>query len=300
MAHPPTAIVTGANAGIGFELTRALARDGWRVVMACRSAERADNALRLLLDERPDANLAVLPLDVSEPDSVAAFARQFGDDIGSLDLLVNNAGIVGVPETRNGAGWELHLATNYLGPFALTGLLLPHFAAGSAGRIVNVGSLAHRFAKLDLDNFNWERGGYGPMRAYARSKLALLTFTVELERRLRRRGAPVMALAAHPGFAATEIGKDNPMTNPSNPVGKWFNGKMESRIPTAAEAARPVLHAACAAGVRGGDYFGPGGWLEIGGAPARARLNRRVYDADMAQRLWQLSGTMTGVNYLDE
>jgi NAD(P)-dependent dehydrogenase (short-subunit alcohol dehydrogenase family) len=292
------AVVTGANAGLGYQTTLQLARSGATVVMACRSLERAERARGQLLAEAPGASTLIMRLDVSEPESIATFGRHFAQQVGSLDLLINNAGIVGIPLQRNSVGHELQLATNYLGMFALTGTLLPMFRTDVPSRIVNVGSLSHRLAKLDLDDINWEKGRYGPMRAYARSKLAVLTFTMELNRRLQRAGSKTMALAAHPGFAATEIGKDNSLMNPKNPIGKWFNHKMEAKIPSAAEAARPILLAACREGVRGGDYYGPGGWLEIAGEPDEARVNPAARDIATGKRLWALSEAMTGVSYL--
>lgn len=291
-------VITGANAGVGFQLARQLAREGAQVVMACRSLDRGGRARAALQAELPGARTLLMQLDVSEPGSIRSFGEEFAQRVGRLDLLINNAGIVGVPLARNSAGHELQLATNFLGPFALTGTLLPLFPDAAPGRIVNVGSLAHRLAKLDLDNLDWQQGGYGPLRAYARSKLALLAFTRELDRRLRERGSTISALAAHPGFAATEIGKDNPLMNPKNAVGKWFNSKMEARIPTAEEAAAPILFAACDADARGGEYYGPDGWLEIGGKPGRARLNPLAADREIGRRLWTLAASMTGVDYL--
>ncbi len=294
------AVVTGANAGLGYQTALALARDGATVVMACRNPARAAQAYDQLLEEAPGASVLVIPLDVSEPDSIEEFATALQRQVGSLDLLVNNAGITGVPLRRNSAGHELHLATNHLGPFALTGRLLPLFRPGTPARIVNVGSLLHRFVKLDLDDLNWERSRYGEWRAYGRSKLALLTFTMELNRRLRKGESPIIALAAHPGFAATEIGKESGIVNPQNAIGKWFNSKMEARIPSAGEASRPILFAACDDGAHGGDYYGPGGWLEVSGAPARARLNPAARDVGAGRRLWTLSEALTGVSYLSD
>ena len=142
---------------------------------------------------------------------------------------------------------------------------------------------------------NWEKDHYKPMAGYARSKVALLTFTLELNRRLA--GRNIIALAAHPGFAATEITAGNPAMQPKNALGRWINSKIEPLIPKAADAARPILHAALAPGVCGGDYFGPGGFLEIAGKPAKAKLNPRTRNAEDAQRLWSISQEMTGVSY---
>lgn len=295
-----TAIVTGANAGLGYETTRALARRGYRVVMACRNAAKAEAAQRRLLEEESGIELVLLQLDVSEPDSIRTFVERFAADIGELDLLVNNAGIVAMPLSRNSAGHEMQLATNYLGAFALTGLLLPYFSAESQCRIVNVGSLAHRFGKLAFDDFNWEATPYNEMQGYARSKVALLTFTLELGRRLAGHGKNILAVAAHPGFAATEILKNsNSSIAPKGPFGKWFNDRLEIFIPRPADAARSCVLAACSNDVRSGDYYGPGGFLEIAGKPAKARMNPIARSPESGRRLWKISESMTGVRYLD-
>jgi len=294
-----TAVITGANAGLGFETARALARDGYRVVMACRNADRARDARQRLLAEVAGCDLRVLPLDVSEPASVRAFAARFADEVGALDLLVNNAGVVAMPLSRNSAGHEMQMATNYLGAFALTGLLLPCFESGRPCRIVNVGSLAHRLGRLDFDDLNWERTPYREFQGYANSKLALLTFTRELDLRLARSHNNILALAAHPGFAATEIMYKNGSTlAPTSAIGRWLNDRLSPLIPKPADAARATVLAATAAGVQGGDYYGPGGPLEIAGRPAPARLNRRAAVPEYGARLWQLSESLTGVRYL--
>jgi NAD(P)-dependent dehydrogenase (short-subunit alcohol dehydrogenase family) len=295
-----TAVITGANAGLGFQTASKLARAGARIVMACRNIEKARKAQSDLLAQVPDAQTIVIALDVSEPASIREFAREFSDRVGQLDILVNNAGVVGIPLARNSAGHELNLATNYLGAFALTGMLLPFVRDAAPARIVNVGSLGHRLAKLDLDDLNWERAPYNQWKSYARSKLALLSFTIELNRRLQQRGSQIIAVAAHPGFAATEIGKDSAGLTPKNPFNKWFQEKVTPLIPTAADAARPIVRAACAEDVRGGDYYGPSGLLEIAGKPGRARLNRIARDVELGRRLWALSESMTGVGYLSE
>lgn len=292
-----TIVVTGANAGLGFQLSLALARTGAHVVMACRNAERAELARRRLLDEAPEAQVTTLPLDLSEPKSIDEFGRLLVDRVGRLDILINNAGIFGMPPAQSPAGHEIHLATNYLGPFVLTGTLLPSFRDAPGARIVNVGSLAHRFGRLDPERLDAEDLDYSPWRVYARSKVALLIHTLELARRLRERGSHIIALAAHPGFASTEMAK-NPVTQPRTAVGRWLQRRVEPWIPSAAAAAAPILHAVGAEGVSGGDYFGPGGWLEIAGAPARARLHACALDEELGRRLWSKSEALTGVRYL--
>jgi NAD(P)-dependent dehydrogenase (short-subunit alcohol dehydrogenase family) len=293
------AVVTGANAGLGFQISLALARDGMRVVMACRNMQKAEAAKNDLLAQCPDADLVLIPLDLSEPDSIRHFNAQFWQRIGVLDLLVNNAGIVGLPLQRNSHSQELHLATNYLGAFALTGRLMPFFRKDLPTRIVNVGSLAHLFGQLDFDDFNWEVKPYNQWKAYARSKLALATFTIELGRRLARTNSRTLALAAHPGFAATEILGER-VTNPGNAFTKWYYDQTRKWIPLPENAARSIVHAARVDTVASGDYYGPGGLFGISGAPAKARLSVKASDAEAAKRLWTLSETMSGVSYLPD
>ena len=300
MTNDRVAVVTGANAGLGFRTALELARAGMTVVLACRSEERARRADDELHALAPDARTILIPLDVSEPESIRAFGRALAERCGRIDVLVNNAGIVAAPLSRNSAGHEMHLATNYLGAFALTGTLLPLFPHDGSGRVLNVGSLGHRLSKLDLDDPSWERTPYNPWKAYFRSKIAILTFTIELARRLERCGRGVTALAAHPGFAATEVAKNSGALAPKSALAKWMNDRIEPFIPTAADASRPIVHAALAPDVRGGDYYGPGGFLEIAGAPGRARLNPVVHDAAIGRRLWAVSEDMTGVRYLSE
>lgn len=293
-------VITGANSGIGFQAALHFAREGAQVIMACRNMDKAQQARQQILDAVPSAATTLLRLDVSDLASVADFGRQLADQCGRVDVLINNAGIVAMPLSRNSAGHESQLATNYLGTFALTGALLPLFPADAPSRIVNVGSLAHRFGRLNLDDLNWEKTPYHEWKAYANSKVAMLSFTLELDRRLRASGSRTIALAAHPGFANTNIHQNSPALQYTNPVRKWISQRMLKFVPTAADAARPIILAASVPDVRGGDYYGPGGPLEIGGKPARARINPRALDSDRGRQLWTLSEAMTGSHYLSD
>ncbi|MET0389056.1 MAG: SDR family NAD(P)-dependent oxidoreductase [Polyangiales bacterium] len=293
-----TIVTTGSNSGIGFQAALHFAREGARVVMACRSIEKAQEAQRKILAEVPKANTLLLPLDVSELASVHEFGRLFGEQVGELDILINNAGTVALPLTRNSAGHEMLLATNYLGAFALTGTLLPYFTTRRPARIVNVGSIAHRFGRLNIDDLNWERIVYDPWKAYANSKVALLNHTLELSKRLRAAASPIIALAAHPGLANTNIKQAAERLRPPGPLRRWYVGHMTKLIPTAENAVRSVLLAATAKDVTGGEYYGPGGFFEIGGKPRLARLNPLVKDTTLSKKLWNLTESMTGSRYL--
>jgi len=298
MTQKKTVVVTGANAGIGFQTALHFARAGAHVVMACRNMAKAELAQHSIRNELPEASITALPLDVSELSSIREFARLFADQVGELDVLINNAGIVALPLTRTSAGHELQFATNYLGAFALTGLLLPFFRKDRDARIVNVGSLAHRFGKLNVDDLNWQESVYDQWKAYANSKVAALSHAFELNRRLRQNGSNIIALAAHPGFANTEMSQKSETLRPKTALRIWYVKQMTKIIPSAALAARSVIRAASADGVQGGEYYGPSGLFEIGGRPGKARVNPIAAQPELAGRLWTAAEALAGVRYL--
>lgn len=298
-ASKKTAVITGANAGIGYQAALKLAERDTRILMACRSMDKARQARRDLLARVPGANIEILPLDVSELSSIKEFVARFSEQVETLDILINNAGIVTPNLSRNSLGYELHLATNYLGAFALTGMLLPYFRKDAQARIVNVGSLAHRFGKFDFDDPNWNNTTYNNWKAYARSKIATAGFTMELNRRLQQSGSNVIALSAHPGFAATDMGRKSGATTPKTAFGRWYQGKMEAWIVAKPDrAAEPIIHAASAEDIGGGDYYGPTGLFEIKGKTGKARLNPLAKNIDFGRRLWAISESLTGARYL--
>lgn len=282
------ALVTGANRGLGLEIASGLATAGARVIMACRDPQRAEAGVAELRRRVPRAPVEVLPLDLADLDSVRRFAQTFRARNERLDLLCNNASAIMVPslqKTRD--GFEMHIGTNHLGPFALTGLLLDLLAPGA--RIVNTASLAHRLTPgLDPEDLNLARKPYEAMDAYGRSKLATLLFSFELDRRLRRAQRPLQALVAHPGYAAT------------NPDLGGFFMRLSTRLfaQPAAMGALPALYAATAADAQGGEYYGPGGFKELRGSPKRVDRRPEARDPALAARLWAVSEQLTGVRYL--
>jgi NAD(P)-dependent dehydrogenase (short-subunit alcohol dehydrogenase family) len=282
------AIVTGANSGIGFEEARALASKSATVILACRNQQKGEAALERILQEHPRAKAERMQLDLSDLSSVRRFAGEYADRFDRLDILLNNAGIMAVPYGKTAGGFELQFGTNHLGHFALTGLLIERIRRTPEARVVTVSSGGHRFAEMDFGNLNAEKG-YDPQRAYAQSKLANLLFTYELQRRFEKAGIDAIAAAAHPGWTATNLGPD------------WKMVRLITKIiaQTAEMGALPALYAATAPDVRGGEYYGPGGWQEIRGFPAKVRSSARSYDAAAASRLWSVSETMTGVRILD-
>ncbi len=282
-----TAIVTGANSGIGFETARELARKGASVILACRDPGRGAAAIEAIKSELPEARVELATLDLGSLASVRAFAEGFRQGSESLDLLINNAGVMMPPYGKTEDGFELQIGINHLGHFALTGLLLDRLLATPGARVVTVSSGAHRWGGVDLKDLSWEKKRYSKMKSYGQSKLANLLFTFELQRRLAEIGAEVIAVAAHPGWSATNLQKNSGMGRLLNPIFAQGQDK----------GAWPTLYAATAPEVGGGEYFGPGGWMEMGGHPKRVDSNDASKDADHGLRLWRISEELVDVRF---
>lgn len=277
-----TAVVTGGNSGIGLATAQALARAGAHVVLAVRDPRRGEAAAL-----RVDGSVEVRRLDLADLSSVRAFAAAWH---GDLDLLINNAGVMNIPEARTKDGFEMQFGTNHLGHFALTNLLLPHVT----DRVVTVSSGAHRMPgspRIHFDDLDLA-GAYRPMAAYSQSKLANLLFTLELQRRLSAEGSPVRALAAHPGWAATNLqGHDASLLRRlAMRAGNRFLAQDE------AAGALPTLYAAVQ-DLPGASYTGPDGVFEMRGAPTLVGRSRAASDPATARRLWTVSEELTGVTF---
>jgi len=285
-----TAVVTGANSGLGFETAKALAESGAAVVLACRDLDRAEAAAARLGVAAPRAIISILPLDLASLASVREAVRELRSRHERLDLLINNAGLMMPPYGRTADGFELQFGTNHLGHFALTGLLLDRLLATLGSRIVTVSSMGHRMGDLDFDDLQFERG-YRRIAAYGRSKLANLLFTYELQRRLAERGAQTIAVAAHPGASRTELVRHLP-------GGRALNQAVARLISQDARmGALATLRAAADPRVRGGEYYGPGGLFEMRGYPRRVRSSARSHDESVQRRLWRESERLTGVTF---
>ncbi len=288
------ALVTGANTGIGFETARVLAERGATVVLACRNVGKATEAAARIKETAAGANVDVLELDLSNLSSVRDAASKVRAAHPRVDLLVNNAGVMMAPYAKTVDGYELQFATNHLGHFALTGLLLEHIMTAPGSRVVTVSSVAHQRAMIDFDDLQGEHN-YKRGVAYGQSKLANLLFTYELQRRLTAAGSTTLAVAAHPGLANTEIGQH--MGGGSVVRGSVVKllGLIISQSST--KGAFPTLYAATNPEVQGGEYYGPSGFMQIRGNPKRVKSNRRSYELAIAQKLWDVSERLTGVNY---
>lgn len=291
------AIVTGANSGLGYWTALHLARRGADVVLACRSATRAHEAREQLLTRVPAARLTVMELDIADLDSVERFAARYAEQRPALHLLCNNAGLAMPPLSHTRHGFESQFGTNFLGHFALTGRLLPLLSATPAARVVHTASLAHRMGRIDFDDPHYRQRRYRDLPAYGQSKLANLMFAFELQRRFDRHQIDALSVGAHPGYAATNISASN--TLGASRVGRAMVRLGDRLLGQSAEAgAAPILIAATAAQVRGGDYWGPRGLFELRGAPRRVGSSRHARNPTSAARLWELAENATGVRYL--
>jgi NAD(P)-dependent dehydrogenase (short-subunit alcohol dehydrogenase family) len=287
-----TAVVTGANSGLGLATTRELARRGARVIMACRSTDKGESAASDIRRQAPEAKLDVRPLDLGSLESIQAFANDFGLEAGRLDLLINNAGIMMTPQQTTHDGFELQLGTNHLGHFALTGLLLDTVQSAEAGRVVTLSSIEHKSGHIEFGDLQSE-DGYAPRKAYRQSKLANAIFGVELDRRLRAAGSSTISVLAHPGYSDTNLQTTGP-TGPMKAILKVGNKLLAQDADT---GALPTLYAATAPGVEGGDFYGPDGFKEMRGNPTHVDVIPEARDPAVASRLWDISEELTGIRY---
>jgi NAD(P)-dependent dehydrogenase (short-subunit alcohol dehydrogenase family) len=288
--HGRIAVVTGANSGLGRVTATELARHGARVVLAVRNTAAGAEAAREI-----GGDVEVRELDLASLGSVRAFAARLAADYPAIDLLVNNAGVVLLGPRRTTAdGFELHLGTNLLGHFALTGLLLGNLAAAPEARVVSLSSITHKNAHLDFDDLMFERD-YRAAPAYGRSKLATTIFGFELDRRLRAAGSPIVSVLAHPGLTRTNL----------TPRAWEHRGRLGKVLGRAGllvtqpveQGTQPQLYAATAPGVRGGQFFGPAGLWETRGRVTEARASRDATDPAIGRRLWAVAEELTGVGY---
>ncbi|HZU59410.1 MAG TPA: oxidoreductase [Solirubrobacteraceae bacterium] len=279
-----TAVVTGANSGLGLETARALARAGARVVMACRDLEKGEKAARTM----PEA-AEVRQLDLADLSSVTAFAEGFRDP---LDILINNAGVMAPPRRLTVDGFESQFGTNHLGHFALTGRLLDRLLAAPEPRVVTLSSLAHRLGRIRFSNLQGDRR-YVSWLAYGQSKLANLMFCFELQRRATAAGTPLKSLAAHPGYSRTNLQFAAPRM-----YEQAVMAVTNVLVGQSAEmGALPVLYAATVRDLPGGSFVGPGGLGEVRGYPKVVSADSRAYDEAIWRRLWEVSEELTGVSY---
>ena len=300
--HGRRALVTGVTSGIGLVTARELARAGAEVVLAARDAVRLATTQRDLTQEVPHARLRALVVDLADLASVRRAASEAAAH-GPLDLLVNNAGVMATPERRTVDGFDLQLATNHMGPFALTGLLLEQLVASGGARVVTVSSVAATTVRtVPLHDPRERRGRYRAWRAYGESKLANLLLTVELDRRARAAGLPVVAVAAHPGHTLTRLVSNGMRTDGGGRGRLRLDGAIGLAVTRLVaegpdQGALPSLMAGTAPDLPGGSYVGPAGPFELHGPPTLVGLPGPALDTELARGLWELSERATGVSW---
>jgi NAD(P)-dependent dehydrogenase (short-subunit alcohol dehydrogenase family) len=289
------AIVTGANSGLGYETAFALAQKGAHVIMACRNLEKAQAAQADMQEQDPSASVETMQLDLASLKSIRGFADQFEQKYKQLDLLINNAGIMAIPRKETADGFEMQFGVNHLGHFALTGLLLRCLLHTPGSRVVNVTSGASFFGRMNFKDLQGKQS-YSRFGAYSQSKLANLLFTFELQRKLDAAGVDILAVAAHPGYALTNLQRTS--VNESGAViERWLYelfGPIFSQ--SAAMGALPQLYAATAPDVKGSEFYGPH-FMQMRGYPVRMKASPPAYNKESAHRLWTISEQLTAVDY---
>jgi NAD(P)-dependent dehydrogenase (short-subunit alcohol dehydrogenase family) len=290
-----TAIITGATGGLGFETALALAGAGATVVLTGRNDAKGQNAIQRIRGQFPNAKISYQTLDLASLASIADFAARFAAAHVSLDLLINNAGVMALPKRQTTAdGFEMQFGTNYLGHYALTARLLPQLRRGHQPRVVNLSSLAHRSGAIDFDDLQGAKS-YNRFKAYSQSKLAMLMFALELQRRSNAAGWGLLSNAAHPGYALTDLMANGPGTR--SLMGQFGKILQPFASHSAAAGALPTLFAATSPEAQPGGYYGPNWFYELKGPPAPAKIMPRAKDAAVAARLWDVSAALTGVSF---
>jgi NAD(P)-dependent dehydrogenase (short-subunit alcohol dehydrogenase family) len=290
-----TAVITGATGGLGYETALALAGAGAVVVLTGRNDAKGRHAIEQIRGRFPDARISYETLDLASLASVADFAARFAAAHAALDLLINNAGVMALPKRQATAdGFEMQFGTNYLGHYALTAHLLALLRRGDQPRVVNVSSLTHRWGAINFDDLQSQRS-YAPAKAYSQSKLAMLMFALELQRRSDAAGWGLMSNAAHPGYARTDLIANGPGARGL----LWqINKLLRPYISqSAAEGALPTLFAATSPEAKAAGYYGPNGFYELKGLPVPAKIMPQAEDAAAAARLWDVSAALTGVSF---
>ena len=289
-----TVIVTGGNSGLGFESVKAFALKGAKVIMACRSIIKGEEAKKQILKFLPTADIIVMELDLADLKSIRNFASEFRKNYSRLDVLLNNAGIMMVPYGLTKDGFENQMGTNHLGHFALTGLLLGVLKKTSVSRVVNVSSMAHSSGEMDFNNLLYENGkDYSPLKAYGRSKLSNLLFTYELQRFFEKNKISCMALAAHPGLSDTNLGHYM--------MEKWYFRLLMPLFfrmaQPASMGALPELRASVDPSAKPAEFYGPDGKRQMKGYPVVVQPKKKAFNKEDARKLWETSEKLTSVIY---
>ncbi|MHA2092113.1 MAG: oxidoreductase, partial [Candidatus Kariarchaeaceae archaeon] len=290
-------VITGANSGLGFEASKELARKNATVIMAVRDLEKGETAANEIREEIPSAKLDVTKLDLSSLSSVKEFADQFKGKYNELHVLINNAGIMQPPKMETEDGFELQIGVNHFGHYALTGQLFDLLKATSGSRVINQSSMAARYGKMNFDDINSSEQ-YGRNAAYGQSKLANLLFAYELDRKLKHHGInDVMSTAVHPGYTATNLQHSGPTVGGKSMWSRLYTITNKLMAQNVKKGALPMLYAATASDMGGGDYIGPRGLRQTRGYPKHVKSPKASYIETDAKRLWEMSEEMTGIKF---
>ncbi len=292
-----TIIITGANSGLGYEITRVLASKKPHIIMACRNLEKAEKAKSEILKENPKASLEIMQIDLSKQSSVKEFVKEFSGKHDRLDILFNNAGVMFAPKVITENGLELHMAANHFGHFTLTGLLLNLLEKTENSRVVSIASMGHRFGKLNFKNLNFEKGRYNKLMAYSNSKIANLYFGYELDRKLKEKGSHVKSIVAHPGWTRTNLQTAGGAIDESKGQIRFWNFMNIFFSQTVDMGVLPQLRAAFDPNAKGGEYYSPEKFFHLKGYPIIKPSNRRSRNRNIAKRFWEVSEELTGIKY---
>jgi len=282
-----TIIITGATSGLGKEATRVLAMKNATVIMAVRNTQKAEIVASEIRKEYANVKIDIRSLDLSSLDSISSFAKGVLEDYKKLDILINNAGIMMCPYSKTKNGFETQMGTNHLGPFALTGLLMPLLMSTKNARIVSTSSVAHNQGDIDFTDINWEKRKYNTNKAYSDSKLANLYFSYELKRRLENVENPPLVVTAHPGGTKTDLARHSGI----------FSVFMSLLFLPVEKGVLSTLRAATDVNAKSGDYYGPGGFMQVRGFPELVQSSKMSHNLTNAKQLWDLSEKLTGVKY---
>ncbi|MFT5779564.1 MAG: NAD(P)-dependent dehydrogenase (short-subunit alcohol dehydrogenase family) [Crocinitomicaceae bacterium] len=280
-------VITGASSGLGKEATKVMAQKNATVIMAVRNVKKGESVAEEIRTEFPTADIQVHPMDLGSLNSIKAFSENLSKSQSTVDILINNAGVMMCPYSKTEDGFEIQMGTNHLGHFALTGLLMPLIKNSKSGRIVATSSIGHRSGAIDFEDFNWENRKYKTTKAYGDSKLANLYFTYELSRKLEGETNSPIITAAHPGWTSTDLQRHSLFFRVLNPI---FSQKVAGGV-------LPTLRAAVDPNAKSGNYFGPSGFQEMKGNPMIVKSNEMSHNVENAKRLWTLSEELTGVKY---
>jgi len=285
-------VITGGGSGIGFEAARYLSGNGAQVIIAVRTPSKGEAAIKKIKDEFPDADISMMYIDLGNLESVRRFAKEFSDKYDRLDILINNAGIMIPPYKKTADGFELQFGVNHLGHFALTGLLLPLLEKSTGSRVVTVSSIANRGASIYFDNLDGSKG-FSTINFYRQSKFANLLFGIELNNRLRKTGSETISIVCHPGVSATNLF----MRGSEKESGKILNFFVKLFAQPASKGALPTIYAATKEELKGGEYIGPDGFMNMRGNPVISGEVAKRFDSEVASKLWTVSEELTGVVY---